>query len=53
MEETKKKVFMLIGEYGKMKVSEMLGISSITLARRIESNEWKKSEIALINQLSN
>jgi len=53
MEEIKKKVFMLIGEYGKMKVSEMIGISSITLSRRIKEGDWKKSEIALIKQLSN
>jgi len=52
MEDIKKKVFALIGEHGKMKASEMIGISSITLARRLDKNDWKKSEIAIINQLS-
>ena len=51
MEEIKKKVFMLIGEYGKMKAAEMIGISSITLGRRLEKNDWKMSEIALIKIL--
>lgn len=33
-------------------LSELLGISKVTLYTRLKISNWKKSEIALINNLS-
>ncbi len=33
-------------------LSELLGISKVTLYTRLKVSNWKKSEIALINNLS-
>lgn len=34
------------------KLAELLGISKVTLYTRLNKSNWKKSEIALVNQLS-
>lgn len=52
MNATTESVYLLIGKHGKMKTAKMIGISSITLAKRLEDGNWKTSEIAIIENLS-
>lgn len=52
MNKTTESVYLLIGKHGKMKTANMIGISSITLAKRLEDSIWKKAEIAIIENLS-
>ena len=52
MKELEDKVYILIGKNGKVKTAEMLGMSFSTLATRLYKGKWSKTEIDLINKLS-
>lgn len=46
--DMKEQIDILILKYGKVKVSEMLGITRPTLDKRLKLDNWKKSEIHLL-----
>jgi len=52
-ENTKNKVYILMGKHGRSKAAKMLKITLPTLMSRLEKGDWKLTEVDLINQLSN
>lgn len=47
----KEKAFVLIGMHSKKWLSEKMGINHITLEKRLSKDNWKKSEIVLLDQI--
>lgn len=45
------KVYLLRESRNDIQLSELLGISKVTLYTRLRRNNWKKSELALISSL--
>jgi len=49
--ETKKCIYYLIGRFSKRWFHNQIGITPPTLDRRLEIDNWKKSEMIVINNL--
>jgi hypothetical protein len=49
----KEKALILIGMYSKKWLCEQMEINHITLEKRLVKNNWKKSEISLLEQVFN
>ena len=47
----KEKALVLIGSYSRKWLSEKMGINPITLDKRLHSDNWKLSEISILNEL--
>ena len=49
----KEKALILIGLYSKKWLSEKMGINHITLEKRLKTNDWKISEISILEEIFN